>query len=63
MSEEIEITVKTADGVTVSLSSWDDNGAWISVVQRNFNFHTALTREEAQALMNGLQAILAKETA
>ena len=62
MSEEIETTVKTADGITVSLSSWD-NGAWISVVQRHFDFHTAFTREEAQALMNGLQAILAKEDA
>ena len=62
MSEEIETVVKTATGLSISVSNWDDGGAWISILQRHFNFSTALTREEAQKLVAGLQAALGEKS-
>jgi hypothetical protein len=45
----------------VSVSEWDDGGAWLHLQGRNANMSTVLTRDEAQQLLAGLQAILAKE--
>ena len=56
--EEIETVVKTATGLSISVSEWDDGGAWISILQRHFNFSSPLTRDEAQKLVIGLQAAL-----
>ena len=61
MSNEIEIDVKTEHGVRVSLCEWDDGGAWLHLQARSASMSTVLTREEAQQLLAGLQAILAKE--
>ena len=61
MTNEIEVTVKTEHGVRVSVSEWDDGGAWMHLQGRNASMSTVLTREEAQQLLVGLQAILAKE--
>jgi hypothetical protein len=61
MSNEIEVSVKTEHGVRVSVSEWDDGGAWMHLQGRNASMSTVLTREEAQQLLAGLQAILAKE--
>jgi hypothetical protein len=61
MTNEIEISVKTEHGVRVSVSEWDDGGAWMHLQGRNASMSTVLTREEAQQLLAGLQAILAKE--
>jgi len=61
MSNEIEVTVKTEHGVRVSVSEWDDGGAWMHLQGRNASMSTVLTREEAQQLLAGLQAILNKE--
>jgi hypothetical protein len=60
--EEIETVVKTATGLSISVSNWDDGGAWLSILQRNFNFSTALTRDEAQKMLSGLQAVLGKKS-
>jgi hypothetical protein len=56
--EEIETVVKTATGISISVSNWDDGGAWVSIMQRHFNFSTQLTRDEAQKLIEGLQSAL-----
>lgn len=61
MTNEIEVTVKTEHGVRVSASEWDNGGAWMHLQGRNASMSTVLTREEAQQLLAGLQAILAKE--
>ena len=61
MTNEIEVTVKTEHGVRVSVSEWDDGGAWMCLQGRNASMSTVLTREEAQQLLAGLQTILAKE--
>jgi hypothetical protein len=61
MTNEIEVSVKTEHGVRVSVSEWDDNGAWMHLQGRNASMSTVLTREEAQQLLAGLQAILSKE--
>tara|TARA_R110000868_G_scaffold206840_1_gene455775 strand:- start:519 stop:707 length:189 start_codon:yes stop_codon:yes gene_type:complete len=62
MSEEIETVVKTATGLSISVSEWDDGGAWISILQRHFNFSSSLTRDEAQKLVAGLQAALGEKS-
>ena len=61
MTNAIEVTVKTEHGVRVSVSEWDDGGAWMHLQGRNGSMSTVLTRNEAQQLLAGLQAILAKE--
>ena len=61
MTNEIEVSIKTEHGVRVSVSEWDDGGAWMHLQGRNASMSTVLTREEAQQLLAGLQAILAKE--
>jgi len=61
MSNEIETTIYTEDGVRVHVSEWDDGGAWLRISAQHGSMSTALTREEAQRLLAGLQAVLAKE--
>ena len=63
MSEEIETTIYTEDGVRVHVSEWDDGGAWLSIGVRGGGAHVAMTREQAQELLVGLQNILSKEVA
>ena len=58
---EIETTIKTEDGVRVNIDQWDDGGAWLHLQLRGGSAYAALTRDEAQQLLAGLQAILAKE--
>lgn len=62
MSEEIETVVKTATGLSISVSNWDEGGAWISILQRHFNFSSPLTRDEAQKLVAGLQLALGEKS-
>jgi hypothetical protein len=61
MTNEISVTVYTKDDSRVSLSEWDDGGAWLKIGVRSGSAYTTLTREEAQQLLVGLQAILEKE--
>ena len=60
--EEIETVLKTKTGISIAVSNWDDGGAWISILQRHFNFSTQLTRDEAQKLVAGLQAVLGEKS-
>ena len=61
MKQEIETSISTENGVRVSVSEWDDNGAWLYLQGRGASMSAVLTRTEAQQLMAGLQEILAKE--
>lgn len=63
MNDELETSIKTADGVKISVSEWDDGGAWINIIVRHGSMYTGLTRAEAEQLVAGLQAILAKAAA
>ena len=60
MNDELETSIKTQYGVSVSVSEWDDGGAWINIMQRHGSMYTGMTRAEAEQLVAGLQAILAK---
>ena len=60
MSNEIETVIKTSDGLRINVSEWDEGGVWIHLAHRHGGLHGALTRAEAQQLMAGLEAILAK---
>ena len=61
MNNEIETTIKTEDGVKISVCKWDDGGAWLHLCMKSGTAYAALTKDEAQQLLAGLQAILAKE--
>jgi hypothetical protein len=61
MSEELETSVRTQDGGRLSLSEWDEGAVWLHLSFRGGTSHTIIDREEAQQLLAGLQAILAKE--
>jgi hypothetical protein len=63
MKNEIETVIKTEDGVRVSIDSWDEGGAWIGLQMRGGSAYAVLTRDEAQQMLAGLQAILAQEVA
>lgn len=58
---DIETTIYTADNVRISIDEWDDGGVWLGLQARGATMHAVLTRAEAEAMLNGLQAILAKE--
>ena len=58
---EIDVTIYTEDDSRVSVTEWDDGGAWLRIAHKSSSAYTSLTRAEAQQLMEGLQAILAKE--
>lgn len=60
---EVEVIIKTEDGVRVSIDSWDNGGAWLHMSMRHGTAAAVLTREEAQKLLAGLQAVLAEEVA
>lgn len=61
MTDEIETTIYTEDRARIHISEWDDGGAWISLSVSGGSAYTAMTREQAQELLVGLQNILAKE--
>jgi len=59
--KENETIVKTADGVIVSLSNWNEGCGWLSLHNSHgYNF-VVFTKAEAEKLLVGLQAVLAKE--
>lgn len=43
MTNEIEVSVKTEDGVRVTVSEWDDGGAWMYLQGRGASMSTVLT--------------------
>ena len=58
MTNEIETIINTEDGVRLSISAWDDGGAWLHLMLNGGTAYTPLTRGEAQQLLAGLQAVL-----
>jgi hypothetical protein len=58
---DIETTIYTADNVRISVDEWDDGGVWLGLQGYGATMHAVLTRAEAEAMLKGLQAILAKE--
>jgi hypothetical protein len=61
MTTEIATTVYTQDNVRVHIDEWDDGGLWLSMQAHGSSQYAALTRAEAEQMLKGLQAILAKE--
>lgn len=61
MSKDIQTTIYTENEVRVHVDEWDDGGVWLSLQGRGSSQYTTLTRKEAEQLLAGLQAILAKE--
>jgi len=58
---DIETTIYTADSIRISVDEWDDGGVWLGLQGRGASMYATLTRDEAEKMLNGLQAILAKE--
>ena len=61
MSEELEVSVKTQNGGRLSLSEWDEGAVWFHLSFSGGTAHTVIDRDQAQRLLEGLQAILARE--
>jgi hypothetical protein len=60
MTRETDITIYTQDDSRVNITEWDD-GVWLKICVKRGDTYTILTRDEAQQLLAGLQAILSKE--
>ena len=56
--KENETIIKTADGVRVSLSDWNEGGAWLSLQHSHGSNFVVFTKAEAEKLLAGLQAVL-----
>jgi hypothetical protein len=63
MKLELETTVTTECGHRVTVCQWDEGGVWLHLQMRGCTAHTTLNRAEAEQVLAGLQAILAKEVA
>jgi len=59
--EDIETTIYTEENVRISVDEWDNGGVWLGLQGRGASMHCTLTRTEAEQMLAGLQAILAKE--
>ena len=59
----MEYTIKHNGDQNMFLDSWEDGGVWLSIHGRNHHVGTSLTREQAQAMLEALTAILEKEVA
>ena len=61
MTNEIETTIYTEEGVRISVDEWDDGGVWLSLRNNGASLYTTMTRADAEQLLAGLQKILSKE--
>ena len=52
MNNEIDITIYTEDQSRVSITEWDDGGAWLKIGVKSGGAYTVLTRDEAQQLLD-----------
>ena len=59
--KDITVTVYTETDYRIHIDEWDNGGVWFSLRNDRASIHTPLTRKEAQQMLAGLQAILAKE--
>lgn len=60
MKKDLETVVHTKQQTSVTVDKWDD-GVWLHIMVRGGSAMTVLTKEEAQELMRGLQAVLDAE--
>ncbi len=58
---DIETTIYTRENVRISVDEWDDGGVWLGLQAHGSSMYATLTRTEAETMLKGLQAILAKE--
>ena len=59
---EIKTIIHTAEQVRISVDQYDE-GVWLSLQVRGGSAYAVMTRAEAEQMLAGLQAILAKEVA
>ena len=59
--KDIETTIYTEADTRVFIDEWYDGGVWLAIHSQRSTMHTPLTRKEAEQMLQGLQAILAKE--
>ena len=60
---EINTIIHTEEKVRISIAEYDEGGAWLSLQASGASMYAVLTRAEAEQMLAGLQAILAKEVA
>lgn len=56
--DDFETTIYTKDEIRISVSNWDDGGAWLSIQRQGASMYAGLTRAEAQAILEALQTVL-----
>ena len=56
--DDFETTIYTKDEIRISVSNWDDGGAWLSIQRLGASMYAGLTRAEAQAIFEALQTVL-----
>jgi hypothetical protein len=56
--DDIETTIYTEDEVRISVSNWDNGGAWLSIQRTGASMYASLTREEAKEICQALQTVL-----
>ena len=61
MSVAFETVIRTNAGERLSVSDWDDGGAWFSLMTGTASISAVLSREEATKLIAGLALALTKE--
>lgn len=60
---ETNTIIHTEEKVRISIAEYDEGGAWLSLQASGASMYAVLTRAEAEQLLVGLQAILAKDVA
>jgi hypothetical protein len=58
MQHDIETIIYTEDNVRISVSNWDNDGAWLSIQRTGASMYASLTRKEAEELCQALQTVL-----
>ena len=56
---EVETAFRTERGMLVSLSTWDEGGAYLHICHRYGSLGIPLTRQEAEEMLANLQKVLA----
>ena len=59
--KDVQTTIYTESNTRVFVDEWDNGGVWLAIHSERSTMHTPLTRKEAEQMLQGLQAILAKE--
>jgi hypothetical protein len=59
--QDMQTTINTEANTRIYVDEWDNGKVWLAIHSERSTMHTPLTRKEAEELLQGLQAILAKE--